>query len=358
MWTVTAGAATGCGIWATHFIAMLAYDPGIVVGYGMVLTALSLVVAIMVTSAGLGLAVNGESRWSAPAGGAIVGGGVACMHYLGMWALEAPGHVSWSADLVVASITVGMLFGTAALMIAVRSAGMRATFVAGLLLTLAITSHHFTAMGAVELVPDPARTLSSLSLSPNLLAVAIAGVALSVLGMSFIGVLADRRLAARTDKFEKIIQELSEARRQTEVSQQELEEQKFRLDMAVDNMSHGLLLFDASERIVICNRRYIEMYGLSPEIVKPGCALRDLILHRQVLTPLDLEREFGLTEGNIFQGELTLEQLFFARPIPGWAQYATPIRNLWMCGSATHPGGGIMGAPGRNAALRILGRTA
>jgi phytoene dehydrogenase-like protein len=84
--------------------------------------------------------------------------------------------------------------------------------------------------------------------------------------------------------------------------------------------------------------------------------IRDNILHRQVLTPLDLEREFGLTEGNIFQGELTLEQLFFARPVPGWAQYATPIRNLWMCGSATHPGGGIMGAPGRNAALRILGK--
>jgi phytoene dehydrogenase-like protein len=85
--------------------------------------------------------------------------------------------------------------------------------------------------------------------------------------------------------------------------------------------------------------------------------IRDIILHRQVLTPLDLERDFGLTEGNIFQGELTLEQLFFARPVPGWAQYKTPIRNLWMCGSATHPGGGIMGAPGRNAALRILRKT-
>ncbi|MGE5245225.1 MAG: phytoene desaturase family protein [Betaproteobacteria bacterium] len=84
--------------------------------------------------------------------------------------------------------------------------------------------------------------------------------------------------------------------------------------------------------------------------------IRDIILHRQVLTPLDLEREFGLTEGNIFQGELTLEQLFFLRPAPGWAQYETPVRNLWMCGSATHPGGGIMGAPGRNAARRILGQ--
>jgi phytoene dehydrogenase-like protein len=84
--------------------------------------------------------------------------------------------------------------------------------------------------------------------------------------------------------------------------------------------------------------------------------IRNIILHRQVLTPLDLEREFGLSEGNIFQGELTLEQLFFLRPAPGWAQYTTPIRHLWMCGSGAHPGGGIMGAPGRNAALRILGK--
>ena len=82
--------------------------------------------------------------------------------------------------------------------------------------------------------------------------------------------------------------------------------------------------------------------------------LKNIILHRQVVTPLDLEREWALSEGNIFQGELTLEQLFFLRPVPGWAQYRTPIANLYMCGSATHPGGGIMGAPGRNAARRIL----
>jgi len=82
--------------------------------------------------------------------------------------------------------------------------------------------------------------------------------------------------------------------------------------------------------------------------------IKNIIVGRQVLTPLDLEREFGLTEGNIFQGELALEQLFFLRPVAGWAQYRTPIKNLYMCGSATHPGGGIMGAPGRLAALEIL----
>jgi phytoene dehydrogenase-like protein len=82
--------------------------------------------------------------------------------------------------------------------------------------------------------------------------------------------------------------------------------------------------------------------------------IRDVILHRQVLSPLDIEETFGLTEGNIFQGELTLEQLFFNRPVPGWARYETPIKNLWLCGSATHPGGGIMGAPGKIAAERVI----
>jgi phytoene dehydrogenase-like protein len=82
--------------------------------------------------------------------------------------------------------------------------------------------------------------------------------------------------------------------------------------------------------------------------------IKDIIIGRQVLTPLDLEREFGLTQGNIFQGELSLEQLFFLRPVAGWAYYRTPIRNLYMCGSATHPGGGIMGANGRIASQVIL----
>jgi phytoene dehydrogenase-like protein len=82
--------------------------------------------------------------------------------------------------------------------------------------------------------------------------------------------------------------------------------------------------------------------------------IKKIIIGRQILTPLDLEREFGLTQGNIFQGELSLEQLFFLRPVPGWAYYRTPVDNLYMCGSATHPGGGIMGAPGRIASQVIL----
>jgi phytoene dehydrogenase-like protein len=82
--------------------------------------------------------------------------------------------------------------------------------------------------------------------------------------------------------------------------------------------------------------------------------LKNAILHRQVLSPWDLEQKFGLTEGNIFHGELSPDQLFFLRPVPGWAQYRTPLRRLYLCGSGTHPGGGVMGAPGRLAALELL----
>ena len=84
----------------------------------------------------------------------------------------------------------------------------------------------------------------------------------------------------------------------------------------------------------------------------PG--FRDRIVHMEVRTPREIEAEVGLTEGNIFQGELTFDQLLFNRPVPGYAQYRSPIGGLYMCGSSTHPGGGVMGAPGRNAAAEIL----
>jgi len=83
----------------------------------------------------------------------------------------------------------------------------------------------------------------------------------------------------------------------------------------------------------------------------PGFKSR--VLHRQVLSPLDLEEEYGMTGGNIFHGEMSVDQLYFLRPVPGWARYRTPIRGLYLCGSGTHPGGGVMGASGHNAAREI-----
>jgi len=78
------------------------------------------------------------------------------------------------------------------------------------------------------------------------------------------------------------------------------------------------------------------------------------VVARQVLTPLDLERTYGLTEGNIFHGDVRFDQLFYMRPVPGWARYATPVRGLYLCGAGAHPGGGVTGAPGYNAARQVL----
>jgi diguanylate cyclase (GGDEF)-like protein len=280
IWIAIAGAAIGYGILATHFIAMLAYEPGVPTGYGIILTTLSLAVAMVVTSIGFGFAANHPGRWRAPVGGGIIGAGIASMHYLGMWALEVPGRVSWSLDLVFVSIVFGIVFGYAALAIALRYNDRWGSFAAALLLTLAIVLHHFTAMGAVEIVPDPTRAPDSLFLSPFFLALAIAGVALSVLGMCLIGVLADSRLARRTRKFEEIISQLSRARQQVEGSQAELQEQKLRLDTAINHMGEGLCMFDAEKRLVVCNERYAKMYRLPPELLRAGTPHQEIIEHR------------------------------------------------------------------------------
>jgi phytoene dehydrogenase-like protein len=82
--------------------------------------------------------------------------------------------------------------------------------------------------------------------------------------------------------------------------------------------------------------------------------LRETIIHRQVITPLDLERTYGLTGGHVLHGEPSLDQFFTFRPVIGYAQYRTPIKGLYLCGAGTHPGGGVTGAPGANASREIL----
>jgi diguanylate cyclase (GGDEF)-like protein/PAS domain S-box-containing protein len=266
-WVGLAGTAIGSCIWATHFIAMLAYEPGVPVAYDIGLTALSLVAAIAVTSVGLAIAANSPGRWSAPTGGGIVGVGVACMHYTGMAAIQLPGHVTWFPNLVLASVAIGVVFGAAALTVTARRDDTRGMVAAALLLTLGIVSHHFTAMGALDIVPDPTRVIAGFSFSPTALALAVAAVPVAVVGMSLIGAAADSRLAAKT-------------RQLIEDSEEKLREQHLRLDTALNTMTQGLNMFDARGRLVVCNERYIQMYRLPPDIIKPGCTVRDLVEYR------------------------------------------------------------------------------
>jgi methyl-accepting chemotaxis protein len=251
-WILTAGISAGFGIWAAHFIAMLSYAPGIGLTYDIGFTVLLFAVVVAVACAGLGIAVQVPARWGVPVGGGIVGAGVAAMYYLGMWAIEVPGRVSWSWEPVSASIVLGTVLGIAALALAVRRDTVPGTFLAALLLMLAVVSHRFTATGAVEIVPDPTRVIDASSAAPLALAWAIANAALAVSGIGIV--------AARMDRH--------------------LRDQNLHLSVALNKMLQGLCMFDAKKRLVVCNSYYAELYRIPPELVKAGTPHDDIIAHR------------------------------------------------------------------------------
>jgi NO-binding membrane sensor protein with MHYT domain/methyl-accepting chemotaxis protein len=257
VWIVGAGAATGCGTWATHFIGMLAYRPAVPVAYDISLTVLSLITPIVVSILGFAVALYVWRGWRAPAAGAIIGAGVSVMHFIGMSALQMPGYVVWSPGIATAAVVLSIVFGMAAMMVAERG-GRRQLFYASFLIALCILSLHFTAMGAARIMPDPTRAFSGFSVAPSSMAVAIASITIGILGICLIGAFADR-----TSK-EKLLL----------------------IHDALDNMSQGLVMFDNDGRLVLWNRRYVELYSLEGRI-SVGSTLPELMQHRFAAGSLD-----------------------------------------------------------------------
>ncbi len=153
-WLLMAGTAAGTATWATHFLAMLAFAPGLPTGYDPALTTFSLVVAIMAMTVAFSVAGQPAS-FHAKVGGALVGLGISAMHYTGMAGFRTAGVVQWDAGLVAASVIASMAFGMLALHLTRWPETYRGRYAAPLALVLAIVSLHFTAMGAVTIVPDP-----------------------------------------------------------------------------------------------------------------------------------------------------------------------------------------------------------
>src|ERR1700716_968557 len=193
IWLAVSATSTGFGIWATHFIAMLAFSPGLPTAYNIVLTILSLIVAIFLTGAGLAAAVTTKWRVGVWLRGAMVGGGIAAMHYTGMAAFEIQGRITWDPTLVVASIVLGGLIGAASLPVGLRSSALKWKILGALLLTLAICSHHFTAMGAASIVPDPRVEFSAIALPSGWLAIAVALASSIIILLSLAGVALEMR---------------------------------------------------------------------------------------------------------------------------------------------------------------------
>ena len=174
IWLAVAATSTGFGVWATHFIAMLAFSPGIPYGYDVPLTAISLIAAILLTGLGFAIALTRSLPGGPWIGGATVGGGIAAMHYTGMAAFEVSGWIVWDPTLVAASLLLGAFIGGAALWAGLREDSLTWRLLGAILLVAAICSLHFTAMAAVSIIPDGAMDVPPNALPASWLAIAVA----------------------------------------------------------------------------------------------------------------------------------------------------------------------------------------
>ncbi|MDR9808364.1 bifunctional diguanylate cyclase/phosphodiesterase [Rhizobium hidalgonense] len=382
VWLLTAGAAGGFGIWATHFVAMLAYDPGVVVGYHAGLTLVSLLVAIVAIT-GAVAAKLAYDRWLANIlAGLLFGVGIASMHFTGMLAIKFPGEISWDRQFVTTSIVLGIAFSIAAFRFAGRGErpilrGLAPT----LLLTSGVVALHFTAMAGVTVTPGVVALDPATLISPALMVVTIAAVTFSLLAAGFAAAIFAVRSEAKTAKAERnfklIVQGVTDyaiymldpdgkvsnwnagaervkgyiadevvgkdfslfyseedrrkglpqraletARREGKFEAQgwryrkdgssfwahvaidaihdeagqligfakitkdnskqkadadRIEEVTRNLDIALENMGQGICMFDGDERLVLCNKRYFEIFRFPEGAVRPGMRYRQIV---------------------------------------------------------------------------------
>ncbi len=265
MWNLVSALSVGFGIWATHFIAVLAFRPGFTPSHDLLLTGLSLLIAIGLCGAGIGLAIRARGPMDRFLGGSAVGVGIASMHYVGIAALLLDGDVIWNADLVGASILVGMILSGFAMVVSGGGRTGRVLVAAGLL-TAAICAMHFTAMAAADFSQCLALSDAAMDIDPALMSVAVFAFSLLILAAALGSIWLDELDRRRT------LREL--ARQQQDADR--LESLRGRLELALHHMRQGLVLFDADGRIVLHNERVCELLGLDVSIPLEGCTIHDL----------------------------------------------------------------------------------
>ncbi len=304
VWLAVSAISTGFGIWATHFVAMLAFTPGIPSGYNIVLTILSLVAAILLTGAGLAVSLVPNWRHGPWIGGVIVAGGIAAMHYTGMAAFEIAGIILWDPVLVAASIILGAAIGAVALPVGLHGAEEKWKIGGAVLLTLAICSHHFTAMAAVSIIPYATIEVSPSAVPAGWLAVGLAIASFGIIGLALAGVVLDIRDRNRS----------------------ELEVDRMR-DLANASVE-GLLVCDG-EVIVSVNTSFAALTGLSTahlvgarlERCFPDQAARAKLLSRSNLT---VETDLRHLDGSMTPVELILRPIVFG----GRPHHVIAVRDL------------------------------
>jgi diguanylate cyclase (GGDEF)-like protein len=256
-WAALTGVCAGSGIWATHFVAMLAYRGGLPTYYEPVATIGSLLVAVVISALGFAIAASG-GRWLAGLGGLVVGSAIGSMHYLGMHALIIPGVLNWDFSLVTASLLMGAMFATAALVAFHHNSGHRAIILAGGLLVIAICTLHFTAMGAATISLDPTLASQGEGIDRSSLGLAVVGVTFVVLSSA---------LAAAAIQRTNIRHEAA------------LQEQNALFEAALRHLPVGLSMFDRRQRLIVCNPAYRRLYDISDEQTLRGASFRDIVLN-------------------------------------------------------------------------------
>lgn len=229
LWLAATAFVGGGGIWATHFVAMLAYNYNMPVGYDLWLTIFSIAIAIGVTWLGVCFVVQG-ANW-AIAGGLVAGLAVAAMHFTGMFALRGPLHLVWDGRYVVASIVLGVLLTMVAFrLVAAEVPSLRRRFGAATFYSLGIVALHFTAMAGVTLIPDPRFAVPAQAVEPESFAIAVAAVTVLIIGLGLTGSMVDQHLADRS------IQEAVRLRAHVD----ELEATRERLEKATERLTLAL----------------------------------------------------------------------------------------------------------------------
>jgi signal transduction histidine kinase/CheY-like chemotaxis protein len=249
-WIAFGGLAAGCGIWATHFIAMLAYVPRLTTGYAPGGTLLSLVLAVVTTGVGFGVASRKARLGNLVLGGALLGVGVSAMHYVGMAAYRIQGVLHWDLGYLIASVSVGILVAVAAVTAAGHATRLRDQAIGAGLFTLAICSMHFTGMSAVTIVPDLSVVVPDQVLNRGVMAAAVTALAV-LIALAAIGTVA----------IEAVLRRSSHAR----------------LRAALDVIPQALAIFDAEDRYVIWNSRYAELNAGFADALAVGTPFRNAV---------------------------------------------------------------------------------
>jgi diguanylate cyclase (GGDEF)-like protein len=281
LWVPLAGLSAGLGIWATHFVAMLAYQPGLPVGYDFATTLISVMSAVLITSLGWATALN-RHRSAPPIAGAIIGMGVGTMHYIGMSAVNLAGYIHWDTGLVATSVGIGVVLAAASVFVH-RVAARSVRWAAPLLLTAAICGLHFTAMAAASVYPNSRVEVPLETIDPRTLAIVVTAAALLILAGAFGLVLFERRLEraqlAEAQEKAALADEILRGAAERDSLTAELKRQAGITSAALNNMAQGLSMYDEKDALITCNQRYADLYGIPERLLAEGTPLSDILVY-------------------------------------------------------------------------------